>query len=124
MERKKEKKKEQKEKEKEMERRREVVRTAAQTGGAFGATMLGMIMMMPNLSFQTPGSAPSGGLGPGPGGSVPQVGSIGGGGLPTDPGISSLPLSLALVPSGLMPVAVFPPFARFVQFLTYTPARN
>ena len=86
--------------------------------------MLGMAMMIPSLTFQQPGSAPSGGnLQQGsassgnlsPGSSVPQVGGIGGGGLPSDSGISTISLSLALVPLGLMAVAVFPPFERFVE---------
>ena len=66
-------------------------------------------MMIPNLNFQAQGSAPSGG----PTGALPRVGGIGGGGLPTNTGIATLSLSLALVPFGLLAVAVFPPFARF-----------
>ena len=86
--------------------------------------MLGMFMMIPNLNFLAQGSAPSGGPSPGgpgggPGGSVPQVAGLGGGGLPTDSGISSLSLSLALVPLGLMAVAVFPPFERFAQIFDW-----
>ena len=84
---------------------------AAQAGGALGIGMLGMAMMVPDLSFQSGGSTPSVGTG----GSVPQVGAVGGGGLPTDSGIATLSLSLALIPIGLLAVAVFPPFARFVK---------
>ena len=43
-------------------------------------------------------------------GSIP-VGAIGGGGLPTV-ATATLALSLALLPNGLQPVAVFPPFER------------
>ena len=43
-------------------------------------------------------------------GSIP-VGAIGGGGLPTVAS-ATLALSLALLPNGLQPVAVFPPFER------------
>ena len=67
--------------------------------------MFGMAMMLPNLGFQASGTA---------GGSLP-VGSIAGGGLPTNTAIQTLSLSLALVPLGLIAVAVFPPFARFVH---------
>ena len=41
-----------------------------------------------------------------------QPGSVGGGGLPTDAIITTLAASLALVPDGATPVAVFPPFLR------------
>merc|ERR1711981_323285 len=68
----------------------------AQHSGAFGAGMVGMAMMMPDLGFQN---------------GAPGVGSAGGGGLPTDAGIATLALSLALVPLALSAVAVFPPFA-------------
>ena len=78
--------------------------------------MLGMAMMVPTLDFQAQGSAPSGV----PGGSVPQVGGVAGGGLPTDPGIATLSLSLALVPLGLLAVAVFPPFERFVNIKSFS----
>jgi len=79
----------------------EAVQTAAQAGGALGAGMVGMAMMMPDLNFQQSGS---------PGGST-AAGTAGGGGLPTNGNIASLALSLALVPLGLAAVAVFPPFA-------------
>ena len=81
--------------------------TGAQAAGSLGIGMFGMAMMLPNLGFQASGTA---------GGSLP-VGSIAGGGLPTNTAITTLPLSLALVPLGLMAVAVFPPFARFVPKL-------
>ena len=84
---------------------------AAQAGGLLGIGMIGMAMTIPDLNFQAGGSVPS----VGPGGPVPQVGAVGGGGLPTDSGIPTLSLSLALVPIGLLAVAVFPPFARFVK---------
>ena len=70
---------------------------------ATGATMMGMVMMMPDLNFQQSGQAPL---------SSPQPGTPGGGGAPTDSSIASLATALALVPSGAVPVAVFPPFAR------------
>ena len=66
----------------------------------------------PGLDVQAEVSAPTGNIGPGA--QAPQIGGVAGGGFPTDPGISTLPLSLALVPFGLMAVAVFPPFDRFV----------
>ena len=83
----------------------------AQAASSLGIGMFGMAMMLPNLGFQASGT---------PGGSLP-VGSIAGGGLPTNTAITTLPLSLALVPLGLMAVAVFPPFARFVPKL-YIPS--
>ena len=52
--------------------------------------------------MQPPGSPPVG--------SVP-VGALGGGGLPTIV-TTTVALSLALLPNGLQPVAVFPPFLR------------
>ena len=70
--------------------------------------MFGMAMSLPDLGFQSSGVAPT------PGGSL-SVGTTGGGGLPTNTAIPSLSLSLALVPLGLLAVAVFPPFARFVD---------
>ena len=85
--------------------------TGAQAASTLGIGMFGMAMMLPNLGFQASGTA---------GGSLP-VGSIAGGGLPTNTAITTLPLSLALVPLGLMAVAVFPPFARFVTKL-YVPS--
>ena len=85
--------------------------------------MFGMAMSLPDLGFQSSGAAPtpggslsvgSSGAAPTPGGSL-SVGTTGGGGLPTNTAIPSLSLSLALVPLGLLAVAVFPPFARFVD---------
>ena len=52
--------------------------------------------------MQPPGSPPVG--------SIP-VGAIGGGGLPTIV-TTTVALSLALLPFGLQPVAVFPPFEK------------
>ena len=78
----------------------------AQVGGALGAGMIGMVMMMPSMNSQG-SSNPSGGSS--------SAGTPGGGGLPTDAGISTLALSLALVPFGLSAVAVFPPFSRYVK---------
>jgi len=75
--------------------------TGAQAAGSLGIGMFGMAMMLPNLGFQASGTA---------GGSLP-VGSIAGGGLPTNAAIQTLSLSLALVPLGLIAVVVFPPFA-------------
>ena len=69
---------------------------------ATGATMMGMVMMMPDLNFQQSGEAPL---------SSPQPGTPGGGGSPTDASIPTLAASLALVPAGATAVAVFPPFA-------------
>ena len=77
------------------------IQDARQVGAALGASMIGMVMMMPDLSVN-------------PGGSV-SAGTPGGGGLPTDASISTLALSLALVPFGLSAVAVFPPFVRYVK---------
>ena len=77
----------------------------AQVGGALGAGMIGMVMMMPSMNSQ--GSNPAGGSS--------SAGTPGGGGLPTDASISTLALSLALVPFGLSAIAVFPPFARYVK---------
>ena len=71
--------------------------------------MFGMAMMIPDLSFQSSGTATA------PAGS-PSVGTAGGGGLPTNTAIQTISLSLALVPLGLLSVAVFPPFARFVPY--------
>ena len=65
--------------------------------------MIGMAMMMPDLNFQQNGGSPGGSN---------AAGTIGGGGLPTDGGIPTAALSLALVPLGLAAVAVFPPFER------------
>ena len=76
----------------------------AQAGAAVGVGMMGMAMMTPN--FQGQGSPPLTG---------PQVGAAGGGGLPLDAGIATSALSLALLPLGLLAVAVFPPFERFVE---------
>ena len=61
----------------------------------FGAGMVGMMMMTPDLNFQQN-----------------VAGTVGGGGLPTDTSIVTAALSLALVPLGLSAVAIFPPFAR------------
>ena len=80
----------------------------AQAVATMGIGMFGMAMSLPDLGFQSSGAAPT------PGGSL-SVGTTGGGGLPTNTAISSLSLSLALVPLGLLAVAVFPPFARFVD---------
>ena len=74
-----------------------------------GIGMFGMAMSLPDLGFQSSGPAAT------PAGS-PTVGTAGGGGLPTNTAIQTLSLSLALVPLGLLAVAVFPPFARFVHF--------
>ena len=82
-----------------------VVETAVQATGALGIGMIGMLSVMPDLDFQQGGQAPGGSVGPG---------SPGGGGLPTNTAISTLSLSLALVPLGLLAVAVFPPFAKYV----------
>ena len=80
----------------------------AQAVSTLGIGMFGMAMSLPDLDFQSSGEAPT------PGGSL-SVGTTGGGGLPTNTAIPSLSLSLALVPLGLLAVAVFPPFARFVD---------
>ena len=74
--------------------------------------MFGMAMSLPDLGFQSNGAAPTA-VG------LLSAGTIGGGGLPTDTAIPSLPLSLMLVPLGLLAVAVFPPFARFVYYSTF-----
>ena len=92
----------------------DLARGTGQAAGALGVGMLGMVMMAPNLNFQAQGTAPSGG----PAGSVPQVGGVAGGGLPSNTGIPTLSLSLALVPLGLMAVAVFPPFERLIRILS------
>ena len=81
------------------------IQDARQVGVVFGASMIGMVMMMPDLSFQESVN---------PGGSL-SAGTPGGGGLPTDASIPTLSLSLALVPFGLAALAVFPPFARCVK---------
>ena len=67
--------------------------------------MVGMagMAMMANLNFHQSGQAT---------GSLPQPGTIGGGGAPTDGSLGTLKPSLALLPSGLRAVAVFPPFAK------------
>ena len=82
-----------------------VIETAVQATGALGVGIIGMLSVMPDLDFQQGGQAPGGSVGPG---------SPGGGGLPTNTAISTLSLSLALVPLGLLAVAVFPPFATYV----------
>ena len=64
--------------------------------------IMGMTMMMSDLNFQQSGQAT---------GNSPSPGTVGGGGSPTDSSISTLSSSLALVPNGLNPVAVFPPWA-------------
>ena len=75
----------------------EAAQAAAQAAGAFGASMAGMgMMMMQDLNFAGGGSV--------------AAGTVGGGGLPTNSLIQTLSLSLALVPLGLFPTAVFPPF--------------
>ena len=76
------------------------------TGAALAVGMLSLAMLVPNVAFTEQGSAP-------PGSTLP--GAVGGGGSPTDAGISTASLSLALVPDGLKPVAVFPPFTRYVH---------
>ena len=68
--------------------------------------ILSLALMVPNLDFTELGSPPPG---------SPPIGSGGNGGSPTDSGIPTLSLSLALVPAGLTPVAVYPPFSRFVK---------
>ena len=75
----------------------------AQNTGVFGAGMVGMAMMVPNLNFA--GGAPN----------SQAAGTAGGGGLPTDGSIATAALSLALVPLGLAALAIFPPFERLVQ---------
>ena len=75
--------------------------TAAQAAGALGAGMMAMAMMTPDLNFQQNAGPPSSSI---------QPGAPGGGGLPSDGGISTAALSLALVPLGLSAVAIFPPF--------------
>ena len=87
----------------------------AQAFGTMGIGMLGMAMSLPNLGFQTSGTVPGGSTGGvGAAGADGGIGALGGGGLPTNAAIQTLALSLALVPLGLLAVAVFPPFARFV----------
>ena len=79
----------------------------AQAVATMGIGMFGMAMSLPDLDFQSNGAAPiTVGL--------LAAGTIEDGGSPTDTAIPSLPLSLMLVPLGLLAVAVFPPFARFV----------
>ena len=68
--------------------------------------LLSLALMVPNVEFPPLGIPPPG---------QPQPGAVGGGGSPSDAGINTASLSLALVPDGLTPVAVFPPFTRFVQ---------
>ena len=84
------------------------VQVAAQTAVSLGAGMVGMAVARQVLDFQEK-SVESG-----TGCSV-DVGTFGGGGLPNNTAIPTLSLSLALVPIGLMAVAVFPPFVRCVQ---------
>ena len=94
----------------------------AQAFGTMGIGMLGMAMSLPNLGFQTSGTVPGGSVGAnggvGASGVDGGIGALGGGGLPTNTAIQTLALSLALVPLGLLAVAVFPPFARFVDYHT------
>ena len=84
----------------------------AQAIGTMGIGMFGMAMSLPDIGFQSggPAATPSGSL---------SVGTAGGGGLPTNTAIQTLSLSLALVPLGLLAVAVFPPFARFVHYTLF-----
>ena len=82
----------------------------AQNTGVFGAGMVGMAMMLPNLNF-------AGANGPQ---SSQAAGTAGGGGLPSDGSISTAALSLALVPLGLAAVAIFPPFERLVNSKIYS----
>ena len=77
-----------------------IFQQVAQVGGAVGASMAAGMMMMQDLNFQQGGAS---------GGSV-AAGTVGGGGLPTNTAITTLSLSLALVPLGLIAAAVFPPF--------------
>ena len=86
----------------------------AQAIGTMGIGMFGMAMSLPDIGFQSggPAATPSGSL---------SVGTVGGGGLPTNTAIQTLSLSLALVPLGLLAVAVFPPFARFVHYIFFLP---
>ena len=76
--------------------------------------MFGMAMSLPDLSFQNSGTVPVSGAAEGVG-AAGGIGAFGGGGLPTNTAIQTLALSLALIPLGLLAVAVFPPFARFVD---------
>ena len=73
-----------------------------------------MALVQPELTFLQSGQAPRlGVLESGQvTGNIPQPGFLGGGGVPTDTSIPSLPTALALVPPGAVPVSVFPPFAR------------
>ena len=87
----------------------------AQAVATMGIGMFGMAMSLPDLGFQSNGAAPTP-VGLLSVGTRDSNGAIGGGGLPTDTAIPSLPLSLMLVPLGLLAVAVFPPFARFVYY--------
>ena len=63
--------------------------------------MMMMNMMGGDLNFQQSGQAP---------GNAPQPGTPRGGGNPSDGNIATLSESLALLPAGATPVAVFPPF--------------
>ena len=88
----------------------------AQAVGTMGIGMFGMAMTLPDLGFQNSGLVPSGSAGAAEGvGAAGGIGAFVGGGLPTNTAIQTLALSLALVPLGLLAVAVFPPFARFVD---------
>ena len=81
--------------------------------GTMGIGMFGTAMTIPDLGFQTSGTVPAAAEG------IGAAGVLGGGGSPTNAAIQTLALSLALVPLGLLAVAVFPPFARFVYYSTF-----
>ena len=85
-----------------------------QAVSTLGIGMFGMAMSLPDLSFQNSGTVPVSGAAEGVG-AAGGIGAFGGGGLPTNTAIQTLALSLALIPLGLLAVAVFPPFARFVD---------
>ena len=70
------------------------------------ATILALFSVSILLSFsslQSEGQVPS---------EIAQPGSTFGGGLPTDFSNPALTKSLRLIPTGLRPLAVFPPYAR------------
>ena len=84
----------------------EAIQVAALAAGTLGAGLVGAVALTrPDLNFQERGAS----------GCSVAAGTFGGGDLPTNPANPKLSLALALVPIGMIALAVFPPFVRCVQ---------
>jgi hypothetical protein len=71
--------------------------------GIIAASAVLTLVSLPAPPNTLPGQVPPGN---------PQPGTFGGGGLPTDLSNPYAGLAISLVPAGLLPVAVFPPFVK------------